>query len=89
MMRYLRLFESFDFDFDNDCYYIYLEGPEKCVLKFTRDYDWTIELEEGSYPSDMESTFRSNYDIDYIIELLSQKYTNVEEISEEDIDDYI
>lgn len=90
-MKYVKKFENFDFDFgDDDHCYLYIEnGPEKSILKFTRNYEWDIELIDGVYPDSLEYDMRSNYDIDYIIELLQKQYTEVIQISEDEIDDYM
>lgn len=92
MMKHLKTFENFDFDFDfdDDNAYLYIEnGGDKCVLKMTRNYEWDIELEDGVYPHGLETTFRSQYDIEQIIELLQKQYDEVEQISEDEIDDYM
>lgn len=89
-MRYIKSFESFDFDFDDDHSYLYIEnGVDKSVVKFTRNYDWEIELIDGVYPDRLENTLRSQYDIEDIIELLQKQYDEVIQISEEEIDNYM
>lgn len=89
-MKYVKRFESFDFDFHDDHSYLYIEnGVDKSVVKFTRNYDWEIELIDGVYPDRLENTLRSQYDIEDIIEFLQKQYDEVIQISEEEIDDYM
>jgi hypothetical protein len=78
-----------EFYIDEDNFFLFIEdGDNKGVLKFTRNYDWEIELEEGVYPRGLTS-FRSQYGIDDIIDILSDSYDNVEQITEEEIDEYL
>lgn len=90
-MDHLKTFETFEFGFEDDSIvYLYIEnGADKSVIKMTRNYEWDIELVDGVYPDRMESTFRSQYDIDDIIGFLNKQYDDVYQISEDEIDDYM
>lgn len=85
-----KKFESLEFNLDDDDFYIYVESSnEKSILKLTRDYDWVIELEDGNWPFGLEESFRSQYDIDDILDILKNSYNKVELIDYSEIDNYI
>ena len=91
-MKHLKTFENFDldFNFDEDNAYLYIEdGDNKAVIKMTRNYEWDLELEEGVWPHGLEPTFRSQYDIEDIIELIQNHYNEVCQIAEDEIDDFM
>jgi hypothetical protein len=73
----------------DNIFYIFIEElEEKCVLKFVQDSDWKIKFVAGSPPDDIES-YSNHENIGDIMEDLRNKYDYVEEISFNDIDDYI
>lgn len=73
----------------NDIYHIFIEEQnQKSVIKLVYDYDWKISTVSGNSLDDLED-YSNHYNIDDIMNDLINKYDYVEEISFEDIDDYM
>ena len=70
-------------------FYIFIEEQnEKCIIKLVQDFDWTITITSGAQPLDLDS-YSNKFDIDDIMDDLRSRYDYVEEISYNDIDDYM
>jgi len=73
----------------DNIFYIFIdEQNEKCTIKLVQDFDWKITLIAGTLPDDIIS-YSNKFDIDDIMDDLRNKYDYVEEISYNDIDDYM
>ena len=70
-------------------YYIFIEEQnKKSVIKLIYDFNWSIIPISGYSIEDLKE-YSNEYVIDDIIKDLINKYDYVEEVSFEDIDDYI
>jgi hypothetical protein len=73
----------------DDIFYIFIEEQnEKSIIKLVQDFNWKIMPFAGNYPDDLEP-YSNQYDIDDIMDDLRSRYDYVEEISYNDIDDYM
>lgn len=73
----------------DNIYYIFIEEQnQKSVVKLVYDFNWKISTVSGNTLDDLEN-YSNRYNIDDIMGDLINKYDYVEEISFEDIDDYI
>ena len=71
-------------------FYIFIEElDEKCVIKLVQNFDWKIALIDGLEPDDLSYTYSNKFLIDDIMDDLRSRYDYVEEISFNDIDDYM
>ena len=73
---------------DNIFYIFIEEQDEKCVISFSQDFDWKIMPVAGNEPDDLEP-YSNKFDIDDIMDDLRSKYDYVEEISFNEVDDYM
>lgn len=74
----------------DDRYYFYVEsGDLKTVLKIIHNFEWKIFIEKGDDLPNLEYQFNNQLEIDDIIDWLSQNYEYIQEISKDDIKDYI
>jgi hypothetical protein len=70
-------------------YYIFIEEQnKKSVIKLVYDFNWNILPISGYFIENLKK-YPNEYDIDDIMKDLINKYDYVEEVSFEDIDDYI
>lgn len=70
-------------------FYIFIEEQnEKCIIKLVQNFDWNIHIIAGNPPDDLEE-YSNILNIDDVLEDLRSMYDYVEEISYEDIDDYM
>jgi len=73
-----------------DIYYIFIDDQsEKCVIKAIKDFDWHLELFVGIEPHELNLIYSNRFLVDDIMEELRDEYDYVEEIDENDIDDYM
>lgn len=73
----------------DNIYYIFIEEQnQKTVIKLVYDFDWKISTISGTPPDDLED-YSNRYNIDDVMGDLINQYDYVEEISFEDIDDYM
>lgn len=73
----------------NNVYYIFIEEyNQKSILKFVQDFDWKVMPITGNIPSEFKN-YSHHYDIYKILSDLRDNYDYVEEISFNDIDDYM
>lgn len=73
----------------DDIFYIFIEEQnEKSIIKLVQDFNWKVMSVAGNYPDDLEP-YSNQYNIDDIMDDLRSRYDYVEEISYNDIDDYM
>jgi hypothetical protein len=74
----------------DNVFYIFIEEQgEKCVIKIVQNFEWFVMIISGNEPTDLEYSYSNKFIIDDIIDDLRNKYDYVEEISFNDIDDYM
>lgn len=70
-------------------FYIFIEEQDdKCVISLSQNFDWKVMPIAGNKPDDLEF-YSNNFNIDDIIDDLRNKYDYVEEISFNEVDDYM
>jgi len=76
-----------EFNINDDVIYLFIEDMNKSIFRLERNYEWDVELIDGDN-LDLGTLF-SNMDPDEIVASLRKRFSLVELIDEEDIDDYM
>jgi len=73
----------------NNVYYIFIEEQnKKSVVKLVKESDWKISTFIGKSIDDLEK-YSETYNINHIMKDIINRYDYAEEISFDDIDDYM
>ena len=77
-----------EFSLNDDAFFLYIEDRgNKSVVKLEHNYEWTVDLIDGVYPS--LGTLWADMDIDEIVTSLRKEFDVAEIIDEVEIDDYM